>query len=124
MKRTALALLMLLLFRGNLRGQDPDVKSIADTLVVEAEGKYEADPDLATLTFSVFAQDKNLQQTYHQASQSMRKIADVAENIRCKEGRRQSGLAYRAALLGRRQKEGGEVVRGEGRDCAEAETLF
>src|SRR5260370_13963881 len=34
---------------------------------------------LATLNFSVFAQDKNLKQTYDQASQSMKKIADVAE---------------------------------------------
>ncbi len=59
--------------------QSPDVKFIADTLVVQAEGQYEADPDLATLTFSVFAQDKSLKQTYDQASQSMQKIASVAE---------------------------------------------
>lgn len=57
----------------------PDVKFIADTLVVQADGRYEADPDLATLAFSVFAQDKNLKQTYDQASQSMQKIATVAE---------------------------------------------
>lgn len=57
----------------------PDVKFIADTLVVQADGRYEADPDLATLSFSVFAQDKNLKQTYDQASESMRKIAQVAE---------------------------------------------
>jgi uncharacterized protein YggE len=63
MKRTALTLFMLLLFAGNSRGQNSDLKFVADTLVVEAEGKYEADPDLATLTFSVFAQDRNLKQT-------------------------------------------------------------
>lgn len=57
----------------------PDVKFISDTLVVQAEGQYEADPDLAILTFSVFAQDKNLKQTYDQASQSMQKIATAAE---------------------------------------------
>jgi len=57
----------------------PDVKFIADTLVVQADGRYEADPDLATLSFSVFAQDKNLKQTYDQASASMQKIAQVAE---------------------------------------------
>ena len=57
----------------------PDVKFIADTLVVQANGRYEADPDLATLSFSVFAQDKNLKQTYDQASQSMQKIAQIAE---------------------------------------------
>jgi uncharacterized protein YggE len=59
--------------------QSPEVKFIADTLVVQADGRYEADPDLATLSFSVFAQDKNLKQTYDQASQSMQKIAQIAE---------------------------------------------
>jgi uncharacterized protein YggE len=60
-------------------GQNPEIKLIADTLVVQADGKFAADPDLATLTFSVFAQDKNLKQTYDQASQSMKRIADVGE---------------------------------------------
>jgi len=79
MKKIPLALVVVLLFANVLLAQSPDVKFIADTLVVQADGKFEADPDLATLTFSVFAQDKNLKQTYDQASQSMRKIASVAE---------------------------------------------
>ncbi len=33
--------------------QTPDVKFVADTLVVQAEGSYESDPDLATLTFDI-----------------------------------------------------------------------
>ncbi len=73
------ALILVCVFAGLSRAQSPDVKFIADTLVVQAEGLYEADPDLATLSFSVFAQDKNLKQTYDQASQSMQKIAQVAE---------------------------------------------
>lgn len=79
MRKISLALVVVLLFAEGLLAQNPEVKFIADTLVVQAEGKFEADPDLATLTFSVFAQDKNLKQTYDQASQSMKKIADVAE---------------------------------------------
>jgi len=79
MKKIPMTLVVVLLFANVLVAQNPDVKFIADTLVVQAEGKFEADPDLATLTFSVFAQDKNLKQTYDQASQSMKKIADVAE---------------------------------------------
>src|SRR5216684_4772672 len=80
MKKIALTLAMVALFFPNaLRAQSPEVKFIADTLVIQAEGRYEADPDLATLSFSVFAQDKNLKQTYDQASQSMQKIARVAE---------------------------------------------
>jgi hypothetical protein len=55
-------LFILLLFAGNSRGQHSDVKFIADTLVVEAEGKYEADPDLALLTYSSFPQNKKLNQ--------------------------------------------------------------
>jgi uncharacterized protein YggE len=31
--------------------QQPEVKFIADTLVVQAEGSYESDPDLAILTW-------------------------------------------------------------------------
>ena len=82
MKTTVLAALILtLLCSSSSWAQAPsaDVKFIADTLVVQADGRYEADPDLATLSFSVFSQDKNLKQTYDQASQSMRKIAQVAE---------------------------------------------
>jgi uncharacterized protein YggE len=79
MKKIPLALAVVLLLGSAMCAQNPDVKFIADALVVQADGKFEADPDLATVTFSVFAQDKNLKQTYDQASQSMKKIADVAE---------------------------------------------
>ena len=78
MKTFVLALFVLFAAAPS-RAQSPDVKFIADTLVVQADGRYEADPDLASLSFSVFAQDKNLKQTYDQASQSMQKIAQVAD---------------------------------------------
>lgn len=61
------------------RAQNPDIKFIADTLVIQAEGTYETDPDLATLTFDISAQDKDLRQTYDRASQSMQKILTLAE---------------------------------------------
>src|SRR5882724_7077199 len=44
--------------------QNPEIKFIADTLVVQADGTYQADPDLATLTFDITAQDKELKPTY------------------------------------------------------------
>jgi uncharacterized protein YggE len=115
MRRTALSLFILLLFAGNSRGQHADVKFIADTLVVEAEGKYEADPDLATLTFSIFAQDKNLKQTYDQASQSMTKIADVAEKSGLKREDVNLGvLTVRPYYEGGRKKEAKSyLVKGE-----------
>jgi uncharacterized protein YggE len=59
--------------------QNPEIKFIADTLVVQADGSYQADPDLATLTFDVTAQDKELKPTYDRASQSLQKILTLAE---------------------------------------------
>ena len=59
--------------------QKPDVKFIADTLVVEADGPYETDPDLATLTFTISAQDKELKKAYELATQSVQRIVAVAE---------------------------------------------
>lgn len=56
----------------------PEVKFVADTLLVQAEGSYESDPDLATLTFDVSTQEKELKQAYAKASQSMRTIVEVA----------------------------------------------
>ena len=41
-------------------GQAPELKFIADTLVVQADGTNEADPDLATMTFRIFSQEKEL----------------------------------------------------------------
>jgi len=61
------------------QAQNAEVKFIADTLVVQAEGSYETDPDVATLTFTISTQDKELKQTYERASQSMQKIAALAE---------------------------------------------
>lgn len=59
--------------------QTPEIKFIADTLVVQAEGTYEADPDLATLTFDISAQEKELKTAYQRATVSMRKIVELAE---------------------------------------------
>lgn len=79
MKRLTLALVFVFVCVPIVQAQNPDVKFIADTLVVQAEGTYETDPDLATLTFNVSARDKDLRQTYQRASESMKKIASLAE---------------------------------------------
>jgi len=62
-----------------LSAQSSDIKFIADTLVIQADGTYEADPDLATLTFDISAQDKDLRQTYEHASQSLQKVLALAD---------------------------------------------
>lgn len=57
----------------------PEVKFLGDSLLVEADGSFESDPDLATLTFEVSTQEKELKSAYAKASQSMRTIVDVAQ---------------------------------------------
>lgn len=60
-------------------GQAPEIKFISDTLVVQADGRYESDPDLATLTFQISSQEKELRKAYDTASLSMQHIAELAE---------------------------------------------
>ncbi len=60
--------------------QTPELKFIADTLVVQADGTYEADPDLATMTFRIFSQEKELKKAYEAATQSMQRISALATN--------------------------------------------
>jgi uncharacterized protein YggE len=83
MKRSMLTFLLavvcLLFATIRAAAQNTDIKFIADTLVVQAEGTYETDPDLATMTFDISVQDKDLKQSYDRASQSMQKIAALAE---------------------------------------------
>lgn len=59
--------------------QQPEVKFVADTLVVQAEGSFESDPDLAILAFDVSSQEKELKDAYAKATQSIRSIVTVAE---------------------------------------------
>lgn len=80
MNRTALCLVLLCVFAiPALAQQNEQTKFIADTLVVQANGTFEAEPDLATLTFDITSQDKDLTQAYTKATQSMQQIVDVAE---------------------------------------------
>jgi uncharacterized protein len=77
--RTALCLALLCALALPVRAQNEPVKFIADTLVVQANGTFEAEPDLATLTFNISSQDKDLTQAYTKATQSMQQIVAVAQ---------------------------------------------
>jgi uncharacterized protein len=79
MKPITLCLLALLFLAAPVRAQSPEIKFIADTLVVQADGTYQADPDLATLTFDISTQDKTLKVTYDRASQAMQRIVALAQ---------------------------------------------
>ena len=70
----------LLLFSLTLQAQTPQVHFVADTIVVEADGTVEADPDLATLTFRIFSQDREIKRAYDAANQSMQRIATLAQS--------------------------------------------
>jgi uncharacterized protein YggE len=70
---------VLLACSAQAQTQTADIKFIADTLVIQADGTYQADPDLATVIFDISAQDKDLKATYEQASSSMQKIINLAE---------------------------------------------
>jgi uncharacterized protein YggE len=73
------ALLLLITWASVLASaQAPELKFIADTLVVQADGTYEADPDLAKMTFRIFSQEKELKKAYDTATQSMQRISALA----------------------------------------------
>ena len=80
MKLPSLFIVLFVLFAPLLAAaQQPEVKFIADTLVVQAEGSYESDPDLAIMTFDISSQEKELKEAYSKATQSMRTVVAVAE---------------------------------------------
>lgn len=58
--------------------RSPQMSILADTLVIQADGTYEADPDLATLVFDVTSQDKDMKDAYSKATQSMQRIVALA----------------------------------------------
>jgi len=105
MKRFVWALAFVCLLGGVSRAQSLEVKFIAETLVVQADGTYQADPDLATLTFDVSAQDKELRATYDRAAQAMTKIVGIADKNGLPKGDVVSGvLTVRPFYEGDRKK--------------------
>lgn len=61
------------------QSQSQEVKINSDTIAVQSEGRFAADPDLATLEFSVSTQDKELKRAYGAATQSVQRIVELAE---------------------------------------------
>lgn len=75
----AVALVFLFAVHAKAQAPAPEVHFLADTLLVQADGSFESDPDLATLTFDISAQDKDLKMAYDKARQSAQRIVDLAE---------------------------------------------
>ncbi len=79
MRKAHLVLAVGLALAAAAAAQAPESKYIADTVTVQADAVYEADPDLATLTFDVSATDKQLRKAYAQATASLERILALAE---------------------------------------------
>jgi hypothetical protein len=77
--RSKICVAGLLLLSLTTSAQTQEMKFIADRLVVQADGTFDADPDLATVTFQIFAQDKDIKRAYDTATQSMQRIIDIAQ---------------------------------------------
>jgi len=97
------------------QNQNNDIKFIAETLVVQADGTYQADPDLATLAFNITSQDKELKPTYDRASQSLQRILTLAEKNGVAKADISSGvLTIRPFYDGdRRKKAKSYLVQGQ-----------
>ncbi len=95
--------------------QNPELKFIADTLVVQAEGTYEADPDLATMSFHIFSQEKELKKAYDAATQSMQRIAALASSNGLKKEDISTGVLTVAPIYegDRKKKARSYYVQGE-----------
>jgi uncharacterized protein len=114
MKRILFAFALCLLAAPTRAQQAPDVKFIADTLVVQASGTYEADPDLATIVFDISSQDKDLKKAYGDATQSMQRIVTLADNNGLKKSEVSAGtLTLSPYDRDRRGKPKSYYVQGE-----------
>jgi hypothetical protein len=97
--------------------QAPEVRFIADTLVIQADGTYEADPDLATMTFQIFSQDKDIKRAYATATQSMQHIVDLAGQNGLKKEDSEYGSADSCSRVRGRSQEAGSIILRSGRRC-------
>jgi uncharacterized protein YggE len=94
--------------------QQPEVKFIADTLVVQSEGSFESDPDIAVLAFDVSAQEKELKEAYGKASQSLRNIVAVAERNGLSKDAIQTGVLTVTPFYSRDRNRKARAYRVEG----------
>jgi len=115
MKRIVLGAALLAVMARPAAAQGPELKFIADTLVVQAEGTYEADPDLATLKFDVSSQNKDLKQGYDTAAKSMQRITELAQRTGLKKDDVSTGVLTVTPYYGggRNRKAQSYLVQGQ-----------
>jgi len=76
---------------------------------------YEADPDLATITFRIFSQEKELKKAYDGAMQSVQRISTLAANNRLKKEDIRTGVLTVAPIYegDRKKRARSYYVQGE-----------
>ena len=79
MRKTLLLLTILVAVARGAGAQEQEAKYIADTVTVQADATYEADPDLATLSFQVSVTEKKLRKAYDRATEALDRITQLAE---------------------------------------------
>jgi hypothetical protein len=79
MRRICLVPIVVFAVASCAAAQAQESKHIADTVTVQADATYEADPDLATLKFQVSATEKQLRKAYDLATASLDRILHLAE---------------------------------------------
>src|SRR5271167_196815 len=91
--RDAVTLVVLLLLTGGVAfGQDrPTITAQPNTVVVGADGKFEANPDTALVQFNISAQEDNSRAAYDRASKAAEQVRQIL---------RSNGLEPTAAQLG------------------------
>lgn len=95
--------------------QNQGLKFVDNTVLVEAQGIYVTDPDLATLTFDINSQDKELRKAYDNANQSMQRILAIAEQNGLSKNDIESGVLTLSPLYngGSQRKTRGYLVQGQ-----------
>jgi uncharacterized protein YggE len=103
----------VVLFAVAAYAQTPEIHFVADTLVVQADGSFESDPDLGTLTFDISSQDKDLRTAYDKARQSAQRIVDLAEKNGLKKEDVTLGILTLTPSYDRKNRAKSYVVHGE-----------
>jgi len=85
MKRYIPAVAFVLFCAAVAEAQTPELHFVADTLMIQADGTFESDPDLGTMTFDISAQDKDLKVAYGNAAQSAQRVFTLAQKYGVKK---------------------------------------
>jgi uncharacterized protein YggE len=90
--KAAVTFAVILLFAGLAAGQDrPTITAQANTVLVGADGKFEATPDTALVQFNISAQEDNSRAAYDRASKAAEQVRQIL---------RSNGLEPTAAQIG------------------------